>query len=65
MATDPEIHRILQDHSHALGRIEGRLDSAISLEPRVARLERYRAWLVGVVAGVGTLVGIIVSLFKD
>ena len=72
MATDADTYRILGDIQRSLGTvegrlgaIEGRLDSTAQLEPRVARLERYKAWILGVVAGVGTLVGVVASFFKD
>ena len=56
-----DIRRALADLQRSMGRVETGVANLGALEGRVRRLEVWRSWIAGAVAGVGAMVGYIIK----
>lgn len=55
---------LLVELNRAVGRIEGKVDTALALEPRVSSLEKSKAWVIGAGATCGLLMPVAAYAFK-
>lgn len=65
MEQNHDVYRTLGEIQHSLGNIEAKLDTVSKLEPRVTILEQHKSWTTGAAAGIGAVVGFLLSLFKN